>query len=260
MLRPENQTDIASLRARIDEVDSGMLELFEERMELASKVGEYKRLNSLPVTDIEREEQKLSALKETVPAGLVPASKRLMRLLIDEAKTVQRKELNIYLIGMPDCGKTRFGKLIAKKLDMTLVDTDKLIMQRMDMSIDDIFSGLGEEAFRSMETMALVQTVKKGGCVVATGGGLPLGAGNAKLMKNSGVTVFLDRKLEALLGQSTKNRPLLRRGGDVNANITALYNTRRSGYIAAADIIVDPDAEGSVEAALAGVEEILSRA
>jgi len=238
---------ILELRAELEALDSEIMRLFAKRLEISKSIGQYKRMQKMPVYDKQREDERMLALEADTDPSILPHAQRLMRLLMDESKAVQRSGLNIYLIGMPDCGKTRIGKLLAKRLSMLLVDTDKLIMQRMNMSIDDIFANLGEETFRSMETMTLVQTVKKGGCIVATGGGLPLWGDNAGLMKHSGVTVFLDRKLEALLCQSTKNRPLLREGTDVNANITRLYYERRPRYLQAADVTLDPDEAGAAE-------------
>ena len=248
--------ELITLRKELDAADAQLLRYFTERMDTVRRIGEYKRAHALPVADERREQAKLDSIDTAVPQQLRPNAKRFMRFLMDEAKRLQQSEFNIYLIGMPDCGKTRIGKRLAKRLEMPLVDTDKLIMQRMDMSIDDIFANLGEEAFRSMETMTLVQAAKTGGCIVATGGGMPLWQDNGALIKNSGTAVFLDRKLDSLLGQNVKNRPLLREGGgDVDANIKELYNKRRPMYLELADITVDPDDDNAVERIISLLKE-----
>ena len=74
---------------------------------------------------------------------------------------------------------------------------------------------------------------------------------NAKLMRYSGVTVFLDRALDKLHGQATNNRPLLAADTpeEVDANIDRLYHERYEKYEACADIKLDPDAEGAAERA-----------
>ena len=48
---------LEEIRARIDEVDAKMAELFAERIELARKAAEYKRAHGLPAEDAEREAQ-----------------------------------------------------------------------------------------------------------------------------------------------------------------------------------------------------------
>ena len=60
--------------------------------------------------------------------------------------------LNIALIGMPSCGKTTIGKLLAKQLDRPFVDLDEEIVKTDGRSIPDIFAAEGEDAFRARET------------------------------------------------------------------------------------------------------------
>ncbi|MCL2812556.1 MAG: chorismate mutase [Clostridia bacterium] len=47
--------DLIALRNGIDQVDAQIIRLFAQRMELARRVGEYKRARNLPVFDPERE-------------------------------------------------------------------------------------------------------------------------------------------------------------------------------------------------------------
>ena len=241
--------DIVSLRERLDSVDAEMLRLFEERMELSKEIGRYKRVNRLPITDEEREREVLSSRLSGVPAEYAPGAERLVRLLTDESKRVQRRGLNIYLIGMPDCGKTRTGKKLKELIGMPLADTDKLIMRTTGKTIDEIFEAAGEESFRIIESAVLASVAQTGGMIAALGGGTPLYGNNAEVMRYSGVTVFLDRAPEKLLGQNTVNRPLLRGATpeETNERIMKLYKERRDRYAAAADLTVDPDAADAAE-------------
>ena len=56
--------DIKDLRVKIDEIDKGMVELFAERMDIASKIAEYKRETGMPVLDAARERQKLAEVAD----------------------------------------------------------------------------------------------------------------------------------------------------------------------------------------------------
>lgn len=47
--------ELNELRKEIDKVDKQMAELFEERMNLVKKVGQYKKEHNLPILDKERE-------------------------------------------------------------------------------------------------------------------------------------------------------------------------------------------------------------
>jgi shikimate kinase len=132
---------------------------------------------------------------------------------------------------------------------MPLADTDRMIADREEKSINAIFREDGEEHFRCAETELLRLIAARGGLIVATGGGMPMRRINADIMKNSGFTVFLDRKLAALHGQDTKGRPLIAAPTqeEVDANIDRLYHERRETYLAAADVTLDPDEPGAAE-------------
>ena len=52
---------------------------------------------------------------------------------------LRRDMLNIALIGMPSCGKTTLGRLLAKSLGRTFVDLDEEIVKTDGRSIPDIF-------------------------------------------------------------------------------------------------------------------------
>ncbi len=241
------KSELEALRGELDTVDEKLLELYKKRLDIAKRIGAYKRGQGLPVTDAEREKSMMAKRLSFAGEELAPAAERLMELMIEESKRVQRAGLNIYLIGMPDCGKTRMGKKLKEALSMPLLDTDKFIMQRTGKSIDELFAVIGEEGFRRLEAMALAEVIRVGGHIVATGGGLPLWGDNAARMRFSGLTVFLDRALPNLLGQNLTNRPLLSAGGDPDANITRLYYERRPKYISAADIVLNPDKEGAAQ-------------
>ena len=49
--------DLNECRKRIDEIDDTLIALFEERMEIATSVADYKIKNNLPIFNKERENQ-----------------------------------------------------------------------------------------------------------------------------------------------------------------------------------------------------------
>ena len=60
--------DITELRAEIDAVDSQIIELFRQRMEISEGVAAYKQAVGKPIYDPERERQKLVKIaKEADP-------------------------------------------------------------------------------------------------------------------------------------------------------------------------------------------------
>ena len=243
--------ELDELRTKLDGIDKELMRLYAERMETAEEIGAVKRLALMDALDPAREEEVVSSRLSMLPERFREGGERLVRLLMNESKRVQKKGLNLYLVGMPDCGKTRMGRKLAAALGMGLCDTDRMIMNGTGMTIDEIFASMGEEGFRTLETEALKAAAAHGGLIVATGGGMPMREENAKLMRYSGVTVFLDRALDKLHGQATNNRPLLAADTpeEVDTNIDRLYHERYEKYEACADIKLDPDAEGAAERA-----------
>ena len=122
------------------------------------------------------------------------------------AKIRAEKE-NIVLIGMPACGKTTVGKVLAESMNRPFLDTDEEIVRVAQKSIPDIFAQEGEEAFRNRETEAVLQIAnQKSGYVIATGGGAILREENLRALRRTGRLYFLNRPLSLLM--PTKDRPL----------------------------------------------------
>lgn len=106
----------------------------------------------------------------------------------------------IFLIGYMGCGKSTFGRKLARSLGFRFVDTDALIEERQGASVADIFQYEGEERFRAAEREALEEAVAGGGdVVVSTGGGMPVWHDNMERMNGTGHTFYLRRKPSQIL-------------------------------------------------------------
>lgn len=152
---------------------------------------------------------------------------------------------NIILIGMPGCGKSTIGGLLAEKLGRTLADADAEITRLAGKPIPEIFAQEGEKAFRSWETKALTELGKQSGLVIATGGGCITKRRNYPLLHQNGIIFWLQRDLRLL---PTDGRPLSQ------ANpLEALFARRKPLYQAFADYSVDNNGspEDTVKAILA---------
>ncbi len=138
-------------------------------------------------------------------------------------KKLTQKTQNIVLIGMPGCGKSTLGKIIAKITARPFYDTDKEIIRRENMSIEDIFKTKGEEYFRTLECDVISEIGKKTGVIIACGGGSILREENRLNLKQNGRVYFINRKLDRL---STKGRPLSNGDGALEK----LYSQRAKIY------------------------------
>jgi len=143
-----------------------------------------------------------------------------------------RKQMeNIILIGMPGCGKSSVGKLLADKLGKTFVDADQYLEKTYDMDIPSIFSLEGEDGFRRKETSVLEMLGKQSGLVIATGGGCVTRVDNYPLLHQNGTIFWLQRDLSKL---PTEGRPL----SQIHS-LSSLYDARRPMYEAFSDFITD---------------------
>lgn len=148
---------------------------------------------------------------------------------------------NIILIGFMGCGKTTFGKWIAKNKKMKFVDTDEIIEKNEQCTINEIFKNRGEEVFRNMETEVIKKLLDTAeNSVISAGGGLPVKHINRGLLKELGTVVYLRTPKEELVKRllNDTSRPLLK-GGNIEQKIDTLMSLRKDIYEETADIIID---------------------
>ena len=149
---------------------------------------------------------------------------------IDDIYSIMKAQMeNIILIGMPGCGKSTIGHLLAEKTGKTFVDTDAEIEKLEQKTIPRIFAEDGEKVFRDYETKVLEIFGKKSGLVIATGGGCVTESRNYPLLHQNGSIFWLQRDLEQL---PTEGRPL-------SVDLAAMYRTRTPLYAQFADHIID---------------------
>ena len=136
-------------------------------------------------------------------------------------------------------GKSRVGHMIARRLRMKFIDTDDLIVQRLQMSINDIFARHGEPKFRDIERQVVADTASKDGLVIATGGGVPLSDVNVQNLKKNGILVCLTANPEVIYKRTMRNdtRPILRNRDKIEQIKTLLES--RQLYYSVADYNVD---------------------
>lgn len=140
---------------------------------------------------------------------------------------------NMILIGMPGCGKSTVGHLLAEKTGKFFVDVDEAIVQKAGLSIPEIFEQQGETAFRALETSVLSELGNQSGLVIATGGGCVTREENYPLLHQNGHIFCLERDLNAL---PIDGRPLSR-----STALSELYRVRKPLYDRFADVHVDND-------------------
>ena len=81
--------DIQDYRAKIDQVDSELVRLYGERMEITREIGRYKREHNLPVLDTERERNLLNRVGEMAGEENENGVRALFGFLMSQSRTGQ---------------------------------------------------------------------------------------------------------------------------------------------------------------------------
>jgi len=138
-------------------------------------------------------------------------------------------------------GKSTAGRIIANTLHFGFLDTDHLIEARAGKSISSIFAEDGEPVFRDWERRVTAELEAKRRTVIATGGGLPVGAGNLDSLKSHSLVVCLWASPEVIWERvrSHSHRPLLKEA-DPRKKIRELLAVRER-YYRQADVLINTD-------------------
>ncbi len=144
---------------------------------------------------------------------------------------------NIILIGMPGCGKSTIGVVLAKVLGYKFIDSDLLIQEMENRRLSEILAQEGSETFNQIENRvnASIQTDKT---VIATGGSAVYGVKAMAHLKEIGLVVYIRLpyvEIEKRLGDLTE-RGISMKNGQTLQN---LYKERAPLYEKYADIILD---------------------
>ncbi|MGL4949120.1 MAG: shikimate kinase [Anaeroplasmataceae bacterium] len=135
--------------------------------------------------------------------------------------------MNIYLIGMPGCGKSSVGKKLAHKLKYNFIDIDKYIEKKLEMPISQVFDKYGEDYFRKLEKSTLTEFMNSNNYVISCGGGIVLDSSNKQLM--NGKVILITVKLETIkarvLGDNLYKRPLLK-----TKSVKQIFIERKAKY------------------------------
>lgn len=147
---------------------------------------------------------------------------------------------NIILIGMPACGKSTAGVLLAKKIGFGFIDTDLLIQKREGALLCAILKKRGAEGFIEVEEKVNAE-LSADRCVIATGGSVVYGEKAMNNLKSLGKTVYLKVGLEELEkrlnGEDIFARGVvMRKKGET---LKELLNERAPLYEKYADVTID---------------------
>lgn len=144
---------------------------------------------------------------------------------------------NIILIGMPGCGKSTIGVVLAKAAGYAFIDSDLEIQSHMGMRLFEIIEKVGNDGFRLIEEKVnLALSPEK--TVIATGGSAIYGRKSMEHFKKIGKVVYLKLPYEEIrhrLGDLNQRGVAVR----PEQSLKDLYEERIPLYEAYADITIE---------------------
>jgi len=159
---------------------------------------------------------------------------------------------HLVLVGLPGCGKSTVGRVVAERLGRSFLDFDLEIERREGKSIADIFGEKGEGHFRELERQLTEELRLMWNMILAPGGGWVVNPEVIRLLRPPSRLVYLRVRPETALkrlGSERSTRPLLMRP-DPLGEIRRLLAARKAAYESADHVI---------EAELLGVEEVIKK-
>ena len=111
---------------------------------------------------------------------------------------LSNKNLPIVLVGSPGSGKSTVGKRVAQKLNMRFYDSDKIIEEKENMSVVDIYDIKGTEYFQKREKEVIEEIISYGKILLSTGSSAFLNDKLRKIIKTSCITIWLYANIDIL--------------------------------------------------------------
>ena len=151
---------------------------------------------------------------------------------------------NVVLVGFMGTGKSRVGRILAKKMGRRFVDLDGEIVRERGMSINEIFERYGEDYFRELESEAVKGVSSMEDLVISTGGGVLVRPENVERLKKNGVLICLTASAREILRRvgGRTDRPLLNVDDKIGTIEKKLEERRR--FYDLADLSVDTEKGG----------------
>ena len=141
---------------------------------------------------------------------------------------------NLTLTGMMGVGKSTVGKALSKKLLMQFSDVDKIIEEKIGMSIQEIFEKKGELFFRKIEEKITLEISQKKDAIISLGGGAFMNSSIRKNILSTSMSFWLDLDIKLLEKRliKSKKRPLLDKK-NLKETLEKIYKERKSTYASA---------------------------
>lgn len=154
-------------------------------------------------------------------------------------------------------GKSAVAKMLARELELPLIDIDKQIEARLKMRTTEVYDRFGDEYYRAMETLILdeLQSVQEKS-VIVLGSGLALMPQNALYLEALGKVYYLKASHQLLIERLSKGeKHSWLRAGDFEEHVTRMLKEREPAYMSVADYTIEVDGRKTAEIVQEIIEE-----
>lgn len=161
--------------------------------------------------------------------------------------------MSIILIGMPSCGKSTLGVLLAKKLGYEFVDSDLLIQKKHGKLLHELIEQQGNDAFLALEAETNC-SIEARDAVIATGGSAVYSQAAMEHLSTLGKIVYIQisyEEMEARLGDYAHRGVIMPAGFSLHD----LYEQRHVLYERYADLTIS--GEGGMPAAIERISALI---
>lgn len=143
----------------------------------------------------------------------------------------------VFFVGFMGAGKTSVARRLARKVSVAAVDMDTYIERCTGKKVSEIFSEVGEEGFRSIESDTLLELANRDPLLISCGGGVVLKEENWKILGEKGFVVYLEVSIDEAAKRisDVSTRPLF----NSFENASRIYRLRIPLYEEVADTTID---------------------
>ncbi len=145
---------------------------------------------------------------------------------------------SVILIGMPGCGKSTLGVILAKELGLDFVDTDIVIQNRTGHLLQETLESVGVVGLLDEEEKAILSLDMSKPSVVSTGGSAVLRENSMNYLKKNGVCVYIKLSCEEI-EERISNRHSRGIAAEKGETLRDIYNFRTPYYEKWADVVID---------------------
>ncbi|SMP48650.1 shikimate kinase [Anoxynatronum buryatiense] len=256
-------TRLEDLRKKVDLCDRQLAAVLEKRLEIIMEIMEEKKLQKMPIFNKEREEKVINQIGHYVANPDLREEVRFIHQhVLQSCRRIQSKRLfpyHITLVGFMGSGKTTVGVELSNMLAMEQIDVDRVIEERMNMRVSEIFQLYGEQVFRQLESNVVEELSKRENVIIfCSGGGVVLNEKNIENIKETGVIVWLKASPQEIYRRicDDQSRPLLKDNMSVD-KISQMLESRLPLYEDAADLVVNTDEKDVEQVSHEIVEQLM---